>query len=1048
MLSTSVRNQILSLFSELTITTNYPAIILFYKILCSIIKEVPSLNPLEIAKFIKSPEFCDALARHSQNSITKFFSNPVHFQQISNLSWIVQRNNLHINYSGFFLSLAPSLVADWDHFLKIGIPDTAVLDSLMQLYKDTASLVGSPAIFSHVPYTYSNSIRKILPKTDNQFIEAFWNATFRTRCKAPEYKYTRVDKAIRIYAALGKSKETLLADYLLEFRDMNQQPICFRDLSPSNQQKVNPTKHLDETNVTYHVAGKYLALDFPATVLDRLYYQEFSDPLVDCTLLIDQFLARIRSSRSPLIINPSPQFLSLLEKKAPKASGLTIIVPSRQMALAFSIQFQDWAFVSAEDWLPASDSVKTQRDPLGTDLVLLLCPTGSSKRPKLSHLMRCFTPMTNCEFIAYAPEYLFIGKQSSFLPDLKQKLMQVNQIIEVTQALIFSGSKRKLILIANSCTPEEAQRNVNVPIYQCLTDSSGRWVSIAPESKWQDLISMWRNHSVGKRPQQHKPVTRTRKPASLLHWSQEIVIAYSVYPEDTESPESGLRARAYIQRLDDIDKDSSQRINGIPNKSSSAVYLRAETEEELMVKIWNIPFHQKVHKAIMQDVIRVYDHRPEELTIKTTWLCVRDFLLRTNYNDELAQELFCGPNQIISNLCFSASFDDFASAFQSTLGSEHIPIKYWTLLRQIVELAMKHGFFQENPLDQYAPIIEAQGRQKVYSIQDSIRQWCFSPAEMDRMIDPLILPDESSAEQFRPYVRNSHSLLKLVASFSLASKAELIALDYCDLIDLPNGGIQALITKYVNSNGQIVEYDSSTAERRKRRKVAFPPFIAYCYHERVSWLKDKTKDKEIQERSIPIFLEDEPKRYFRTTMKRCSLKTATKLYSELVQSADVPKRQLTLLEGKDQKVIDLELPRKTENLFRNQIIISGSRYGLEDGELSYAAGTMPEATIDSHYIGYDAPQNQIATSAKLHRLSAKYYGRIENRKSVATRHAQLISAQTHHLKMEPSVDRRISAMLELISGNPNHTPKFRISLRSSFSHRITITSFSQEVQND
>ena len=316
------------------------------------------------------------------------------------------------------------------------------------------------------------------------------------------------------------------------------------------------------------------------------------------------------------------------------------------------------------------------------------------------------------------------------------------------------------------------------------------------------------------------------------------------------------------------------------------------------------------------------------------------------------------------------------------------------------------------------------------------------------MITPLILTGDGSTKAVRPYVSNSHALLKLIAAFSLAEKNELIALDHCDMIELPNGGIQALITKFVNSKGEIVEYDSSTKDRRKRRKVAFPPFIAACYRERIDWLKEKSKAIDIQTKPCPIFLKKEDTRQLLSPKNRCPLKLATKLYRELVNSAGIPEHQLTLLEGKDSKVIDLGLPRKTESLFRNQIMITGSRYGLEDGELSYNAGLTPEATIDAHYIGFEAPQNQISTSAKLHRLSAKYYGKIQNRKSVPTRQVQLISTRLHQLLLEPRIDQRMSATLDFQLNVPTYGQEYKITLRSNFGHKATISSFSQEVHND
>lgn len=929
----------------------------------------------------------------------------------------MRETELHKDHTLFFTEFVPFMVAQWPLVNK-EVPDTEQqLELLGNLFEATQKIVGTSELFNHISDDYFEEIQAKSPWIDADMFEVIWNAVFFYSGAVPDLKSDHVRKAVRLYANQNKSKEHLLADYLLELKDMGQKPIHFSS-SSEVVQKLRLEGGLKKGEILdYYTAPKLLTQELPAKVLQHLYYQNKSDAFADSVLSIQLFGNYIGQAQKPIVINPSPMFLHAWKRLKLSIPRLVAVVPTRKFGIALSPQYPDIEFWSFEEMLEC---------PAEADLILFF---GGNKEwkytPNALELLACLTPGPKCTLIAYLPSSALKQKKAELCQHLKEKGFAVSQMITVPGKLV--DSTQKTILVGYKSTISTGELT-GLPSYDCLYNKAKDMVTLAHTAvKTKKTLS--EALSV-------KEVANPHSPGALLPWSNEIVVSHADYPvRDANGNVTRIRSKAYIRKADDLNPE--KRGNAIKGTQTEQG-LRAESEDELRQKLYELPLRKDLYMPIRNDIVRVYGNCPEKLSLKTVWFCLRPYLMEKDaYDDELAQILFCGAEQALANLRFSASYEEFCQALLAVLETNAVPQDAWTLLNQIADKGGEFGFLESNPLDEFWPAIEKESKAKVYRVQESLRKWCFTDEEMDRMFDPLIEMQaaDSIPHALRRYVCDSGALLKLCALFSFIRKAELISLRFGDIEDLPNGGAQVRIRSAVDEHDNIIQYTGKGATRRRRRKSALPPVLAHCIRQRREWLQRALglSDEEISE--IPIFLEEEPRG--KQKVQRCSYKRATTLYKELLKAAKVPEDKRMMLEGKLARLVDFGLTRKTESNFSNSFRILASWYGLEDGEVSYNAGVEPESTLDSHYIAYDAPQNQIATSAKMHRATAKYFARILPAGPATRAEYFDVSESVHRCAFEPTANQKVHLYTNLQFTKPTGS-SINISVRTNFGHKMTI----------
>lgn len=920
----------------------------------------------------------------------------------------------------FFIVFAPSLVLQWHKFNK-AVPDVdRQLELLIHLFDATREIIGTAKLFDCISDDYFDKVHAKCDWIDADTFEAVWNAVFFYSGVAPDLKSDYVRKAVRLYANQNKSKEHLLADYLLELKDIGQKPVHFAS-SSKTVQKLRLESGLEKgEDLDYYTVPKQLTREVPAKVLNYLYYKNKSDAFADSVLSVQLFCDHLRQAQKPIVVNPSPMFLHAWKRLKLSTPRLVALVPNRKFGIALSPQYPDIEFWSFEEMVEC---------PVKADLILFFGLNKDWKyTPNALKLMDCLTPGPVCTLLAYIPSSTLKQKKEELSQKLKEKGFEVSHLIHVPGNLVESIQKTLLVGYRSTLNTGEL---AGVPSYDCLYNKAKDMVTLA--------ITSSKAKSQASEAVPKKSETTTHFPGDLLPWSAEIHISHVDYPvRDARGNVTRIRSKAYIRKMDDL--DPGKRGNAIKGTQTEQG-LRAVTENELRQKLFELPLRKELYKPICDDIVRVYSNFPEKLSLKTVWFCLRPYLMEKNaYDDELAKIVFCGAEQALANLRFSASYKEFCDALLAVLETDAVPKDVWALLSQIADKGKEYGFLETNPLDEFWPTIEKESKAKVYRVQEALRKWCFTDEEMDRMFAPLIERQvvNSTSHALHRYIYDSGALLQLCALFSFIRKAELISLHFSDIEDLPNGGAQARIRSAVDEHDDVIPYTGRGSTRRRRRKSALPPILAYCIRQRRTWLQQimGLSDEEVAE--MPIFLEAEPNG--KKKVHRCSYKKATRLYKELLKAAKVPEDKRMLLEGKLARQVDFGLARKIESNFSNSFRILASWYGLEDGEISSNAGVEPESTLDAHYIAYDAPQNQIATSAKMHRATAKYFARLLPVEPAIKVEQSEVLEPVNRGTFEPGVDQNVHLYANLQFANPTDSP-VSVSVRTNFGHKTTIVSY-------
>ena len=1052
MIALKDRQDFLAILSELRISDDYPAFICVYKLLSKLISNCQG-NVHQILAAGYTNRFRTVPGIDWMFPGISHFADKLASPMLEVLCRIMHRYNLHDDYSRFFLVFAPGMAANWHTLRALDTEERPIIDVLYWHFVVTSEITHSEAALGCSYGDFYDQMHQHLPSLQAYEYELIWDAVTFHQCATPNMQSPRVTKAVNLFAAQGKSKQDLLESYLLEQRDLGKTPICYAELSTQELQKVAIGKFPTDDDVNYHTAPMYINLERPHIVLANLYDYKKEIPFGESVMAFDAFISRLHMASTPLMINPNPHILEMwlsLSKDDTELPQLSVAMPSRGIALALSRRYPQVHFFGVEELMS---------EPITADLVLLYgtdvkkekerkskknepeqARTKLAATPKLTDLFSCVQPAENCVVVACINTQAITAKRPNLCALLSSKGLQISQMTSIPADKGLKGRIKKIstmCIIAGSV--QEVDPEAQIPVYDCMATKARDYFSVFPLPWYISLINFNCGRTITQILSQHVGAStgnETGKNRAVpLPWSKEIVVRYSVFDGSTAKG-AYVRAKAYIQRMDPLNPDGYRK--AIP-KTQREKGLRAKTKGDLITKLADFPLQEEFYQPVLEEVIRMYGHCPELLTIKTVWFCVRPLLNQKRfYEDDLAKELFCGENQALSNLTLHASYEEYCESLNTVLGTNAVSMKYWAVLWQISAEAVENGFISKDPFSAFAPVIEATTRQKVYPIQDALRKWTFNDDEMNQMVQPLLAPLPSGHPLFET---DSHAFLKLCALFSFVRKAELCALTVGNIEFLPNGGVQATITRFVDEKGEICEYAKHGRNRRQRRKTVWPPFLAECLKHRLKYLQDRFKWDNEAMKEMPLFFEDEPS-YKAAKVKPCSLQTATRLFKELLDSAKVPSDWIQLLDGNEARDVNFGLSRKTEYNFFNSTRILSNYYGLEDGEVSYNDGTEAEVTIDTNYIGYDAPHNQIRTSAKMHRMSARFLRQIAPCvRDVPRRYSIRNGDDLFQKVIEAPADKCINLSLEILPESDVFQGPITVRIQSRFGHQNKTTVF-------
>ena len=1030
-----------SLFAHLLIsTTDYPTMIVGYKILRYLVSACKVIDEDSIKETMQTPLYAKALNRHSANILSAF--DPSHADAVAPLCKMLSEAGLANNYTAYFLMFCPAMVTDWACVRALEGEGVPVLDALYGIFS-AISATDSEKLWRVDAHDFFAEAKRKCPELSlasfDRLFEAIRGYSFADAERIGGSSAT--SEALDQYAKRSAGKRDLLRDYLHVFPDVGQKPICFRMLSEKNKQSVQVTQDAVQEEQDYFKLAQNVALKaLPSAVLTRLLYAKTSDPKVDCTVTLKAFANRMGKAHNPVVLNPAPAFLEAWTCAQPALPPITAVMPSRQIALALAQEYTTLSFYSVTE---------AHEAPVDTNLFLLFGePNAKGERPCIADLLDSIDPADGCEAILCIPQQAMIN-QTNLMESLTSKRLLPWRIVQLPNGL--SNSVKKALLFATESKEEDANTQtqlcevvqvlkVNAPESDVLL---GAYVSkdvlyvaqsgLCRGKKLTSLIADQRST-----PQSaSKP---SRKSPEPVPWSPEVILQVA-----KSCCEDGFRAKVNVKKAPRMEggKPGTSLFNEIGEAD-----LRAKSEEALMKKVMEVPLKEKYFKIVANDTFEAYRGRSEGLSLKTIWLILREKSRAIRGRDEEARVLFCGENQSLSSLTFGASYDALKKALQSILETEFVPKRYWLFLKMLANRAVKHKIIQINPLEKIWSKVEAEDNRILHKIEENLRDWSFSKQELDRMVIPLLQPVQRNGESVYPFASDSHVLAKLFVLFSLLHKDELCAITFGDIVFLPSGDAQVLVTKYVDENGKIQYYNGGGRHRVLCRKTVLNGLVTHCFS---LWKANAMSLLGLSEKDMAdVYVFWESAATAKSKIRRLSLKTAGTLYDQLLEASkrkEVDAEQgssIAVQDGDIVRYVDIGISRKTEFIFSNSLRIWAEAIcGCEDGEISANAGTQAKATLDRAYVGWHAAYNQMATAGKLDRFSARYMPLLFPGSAKTSKSTERIGGISWTGNCVPPADKLARLRLEIPLDDK---ASLQVKVETWYGHRVNATIFEEETE--
>lgn len=495
--------------------------------------------------------------------------------------------------------------------------------------------------------------------------------------------------------------------------------------------------------------------------------------------------------------------------------------------------------------------------------------------------------------------------------------------------------------------------------------------------------------------------------------SHEVVVWSKFISLDVTTMDEGRRSKVDIRIL------RNNGAFGDPLLLNKKADIRVADVEKHQKKITSVPLRETCAQITIKALLEEYKDYLGQLDLKTVWLILRQYSPAICRDDETAIVLFCNGSQDLANLTFSTSFEQLEKCLKNVLRKDLVAQKYWLFLKKIANVASRLKYLRHNPLETVWRQLKHADSRELQKITEALRDWSLNQAQMDRMALPLLEKVEKEGALHYRFEIDSKVLMKIYAVFSLIHKNELCALNFGDIELLPNGDAQANITKFLDEKGKLRYYADGEKRQILCRKSALSKLVTYCFLARKKYAKKslgRLSDADL--RDLPMFWEHETTN--KTMVKRITLKSAGKLYNELLADAKTCeftqsiRDKLSVDIDEVVEYIDIGISSSAEfTLINNLKLWAEAIFGLENGELAYNSGIEPIATIDRHYIAWYEVFNQISTAGKLDRLTARYMAILIPSDRRPIRRTMNLTGNRMQFSWVPPADKRGMVRLEV-----------------------------------
>lgn len=599
------------------------------------------------------------------------------FERVYDLCGISLKNNMMgLRAKFFYRDYLPCAVADTSLFDDTSLPSyyngpvSCTLIHLAMLW--AGDHLGKREIFMLLATEIGRLYRTTLNNlgVSQEEFERYWDAVHYLNAYNPMISRPKVDAAIRSYKKMKVPMAMLLEQYA-SARNFTPEQLR-KEINPWEYVQKSTNAVLQETGMSideklFNSAAYQISREDPVDVVHSIFYKGRDDSRIESALVHSEMLRIIKAARKSLIVNPSPAFLVEYDRiwknqwkktKDKQVYEVVFAVKDHVLAFLFSQQFPEYRFILFD-----------QMERLEPDFNNVVILARDHDYASLLCAMRLC--QNGAFFTALIPQTAITLTGNRFAADLRDSGISVNWIMDIPSILCQSKPKKKLLLSGRHLPGHKTTMN----LLFATTDRNGDYLVLDKKhysvptdwiSKGMTLAQM-RSTVIKANEKHHIPAAR---PFGIYNFSVEIKISYHLIKNKYDELE---KARAYYRNIHRPEIETSRSKGKRPNDKKTERGLRGKSEAEIMPKLEYVAFYEEFCDDIVADIMDYYKADLSSLTVKTMWFCCRKELLnRISYDDELAKRLFCGGNQVLSDLVSGdATADSLISAMAALCGENN-----------------------------------------------------------------------------------------------------------------------------------------------------------------------------------------------------------------------------------------------------------------------------------------------------------------------------------------------------------------------------------------
>lgn len=721
----------------------------------------------------------------------------------------------------------------------------------------------------------------------------------------------------------------------------------------------------------FNEAAYRISLENPTDVVQAAFYKDRDDSKIESAIVRSELKRLICITKNTLVINPSPAFLVELcnclsqvmdSRKNATVSNYTFVVNDDQVAYIYRQQFPQFRFIL---------DAELDMLPLTLDHVVIL-----ARDDETSMLWRALSHCKEKGYITLlVPQSTITLANENFCDVLSEHGIYVNWIMDVPTALSESEPRKKMLL---SGRKGKDFSNTIIQLIFVSTDPQGEWIIphkqgvVVPMDMLSKHMTLAQMRSAVKRANKGAELIVDQKESLVYDFSREIKICYNFIVKSGKVE----AARAYYRNILRADSGTTSKKGKRANEYRTERGLRGKTKDDIIPKLEFVPFYDEYCENIVSDIKDYYKEDLSRLTVKTMWFCCRNELQsRISYDEEFAMRLFCGDNQILSNLISGECITEtLVEAVEALCGENEAGKTEWLQLYLIFQVAVEQGLIEKNPLVSFVHVIREENKKKLYMLNAALKKSHFADCEESRILEYIreqIPLQGNKALSIPRYVAESKWLAGAFSLFAGLPVREICPLLWGDLHYLDDEEtMQIYITKHLNRNDLVIS-NVNYGNKAHYRKVALDVNLTKMLLLRKQFMMEQYGLSVNAISEIPIMLETEPAGRGRKKYSMISRNSALAVNRQLLSVAKISSDLISLLEGDAQFDVNL-------NAYRNDLFASNFRHkayhvcGFTAGELSYYVGNKGPDTFTRHYCDYGNDFLQYAMVRKLYRWTFRY----------------------------------------------------------------------------